>query len=179
MYQEVSSDEADSEFDVYEKNPSTPSYRDLYDKSKKSKLSRYTLIILALSIIINLIAVILLGLTYSIKSSGDLGVDPSIFLLNSTSTNHHAFSNGQTGMNHENKNDDLPESLVNTSKTEVDSTEVPSNLLPRYLYPASVVSIDQTDPSKIQEINYNVYLSNKVSNLRTVAWHRLQSIPRI
>ncbi|KAG2177116.1 hypothetical protein INT43_007772 [Umbelopsis isabellina] len=169
MYQEVSSDEADSEFDVYEKPSSSPSYRELYDKSKKAKPSRCTLIILALSITINLVAIILLALTYSIKSSGNFGMDPSIFLLNTTSTNHHAFSNSQTAMNHEHKNDDLQENSVNKSKTEMDNTEVPTNPLPRYLYPASVVSMNQTEPSKTQKINYNVYLSKEVRKLGDIS----------
>ncbi|KAJ2957098.1 hypothetical protein NQZ79_g7138 [Umbelopsis isabellina] len=165
MYQEVSYDEADNEGDVYEKKDSTTSYRELYDKSKKVKLSRCTLITLALSIAINLVAIILLALTYSIKASGDLGVDPSIFLLNTTSTNHHAFSSSQIGMNHEDQIDALQEKPVNISKTEIDSTEVQINPLPRYLYPGSVVSIDQTEPSQMLGINYNVYLSNKTRSV--------------
>lgn len=64
------------------------------------------LILLVSSAIINVITIVLLVLTYTTQKSGDLGIDPSVFLLNTTSTDHHAFSSNRTadGMHNHSSN---------------------------------------------------------------------------
>lgn len=96
MYQELLHNEAETESNCSDEPKAHDIYRDIRSSKSIVHTSKTAVILLLFSATINLVVIVLLGLTYTTQKSGDLGIDPSIFLLNSTSTDHHAFTNNHT-----------------------------------------------------------------------------------
>jgi hypothetical protein len=166
MYQELSHNEAETESDFSDEQKAPRHYRDVRPDYSDRPVSKCVLILLVSSAIINVIAIVLLVLTYTTQKSGDLGIDPSVFLLNTTSTDHHAFSSDHTagGMhNHSSNTAMVSANMENKAvNTTAPSTNKAKELLPKYLFPSSVVAIKQSKPDEPQGIDYNVILAKGV-----------------